>query len=921
MASLSSIKAALGSFQNQNALANINFDFSLVKVDAPPEFMRFESQEISESLTITDSDLDRARIFEEHLGFDGTAIWAAATSGKDAISLIMLACMLTKIWSQPEATSLWQDLVEERRKEIHATCDGSSPSHFAILAAAQQIISRSELADWNASICAWIQTADQAMLKKQKQLELIINNIHLPISNSMSAYSSILNAWKTASYAMEKLVQGMPQAGENGAIFLGLSCWHLYPDLVVINENATEIHQDDKLITPGGIFTIGLQNRAPEGSDGVYWSLPLAHLRYYGEPVNAVRTVGKDASRIPFDGVISVALGSMVCQWDSGVVDNIAALQWFAALLEFLAHFASSKQELQMFTEDSWITALLGHAQRLLDLPELDQAMELRLMGMGRRRCHKMLANNHPPRGFGLCKPTTLFQMLQSGKDPVEFLRKVASDLPQKCGNLVIRYNYHGYTEYASAVPWRTFVESPNGVSLQLDKAVVLEYLNRPVESLSTRSHELHNRGEDCFLNIWDEQDRSTQKSMALWTEGIKDLKGQISTMFRSNCHIQFGSPPWEEFAERTSAFPKLESLFGPLDSVSLLRIESQLRSASIGEQLPLKTVTSLLLEKKLNFDKLYGFLRDLTTSAKDYFTSLKAIASAATIYKRMPHATISIEMTTLNIHKSLWITNSKHGWALEKMPLTNTFACITMFESGIYNISPELLKGTMAISSGNSIFAAASLLCDPADMPQTYDVVRLLGNIGRAGIAMLVPPPKPRIRVLEPNSWNCVNHHPFDGNLEDSFKATTIHLSFTKYEFPIDVGARGAQDSNIFFIESLISVYDRGIWVADLDILSSLKSRHFRCLPGNCGHQREKLPSFPLTSIDNWEEVLDRDGRAIFRARGNKIARLAATSIAIQQGHCTMVLPDSFCWFCCSREIRRMGLESLPQSPDIFIA
>ena len=43
--------------------------------------------------------------FADHVGADGTTIWAAATSGKGAIAVHLLACLLARIWKAPEAIS------------------------------------------------------------------------------------------------------------------------------------------------------------------------------------------------------------------------------------------------------------------------------------------------------------------------------------------------------------------------------------------------------------------------------------------------------------------------------------------------------------------------------------------------------------------------------------------------------------------------------------------------------------------------------------------------------------------------------------------------------------------------------------------------------------------------------------------------
>ena len=97
--------------------------------------------------------------------------------------------------------------------------------------------------------------------------------------------------------------------------------------------------------------------------------------------------------------------------------------------------------------------------------------------------------------------------------------------------------------------------------------------------------------------------------------------------------------------------------------------------------------------------------------------------------------------------------------------------------------------------------------------------------------------------------------------------------------------------DPDVSFVESMISIRDRGEWVADLDILaidfenlSRLKSGTKQC--------RHIFPGFtvsprPLSSLDCWEELIDRpeEGIGIFQATGNWAARLAAVSILTQQG------------------------------------
>ena len=123
------------------ALANVNFDLSLVRVEAQAEYRElgaalstkrrskaergtanktvrklgalFEetlpptpslfkvyglrASEIAKSPAINPRGGKDYGPFVEHVGVDGTSIWAAATSGRGAVATHLLACMLARI--------------------------------------------------------------------------------------------------------------------------------------------------------------------------------------------------------------------------------------------------------------------------------------------------------------------------------------------------------------------------------------------------------------------------------------------------------------------------------------------------------------------------------------------------------------------------------------------------------------------------------------------------------------------------------------------------------------------------------------------------------------------------------------------------------------------------------------------------------
>ena len=99
---------------------------------------------------------------------------------------------------------------------------------------------------------------------------------------------------------LDNLIVGMPQSVHDAALLLGLSSWHLYPNMTVVHTKIIHVEQNDKLVAPGGIVTLGLRVPENEGTGGVLWSLPLSHLRYYGKPVRATGELGICTSRITF---------------------------------------------------------------------------------------------------------------------------------------------------------------------------------------------------------------------------------------------------------------------------------------------------------------------------------------------------------------------------------------------------------------------------------------------------------------------------------------------------------------------------------------------------------------------------------------------------------------------------------------------
>lgn len=69
-------------------------------------------------------------------------------------------------------------------------------------------------------------------------------------------------------------------------------------------------------------------------------------------------------------------------------------------------------------------------------------------------------------------------------------------------------------------------------------------------------------------------------------------------------------------------------------------------------------------------------------------------------------------------------------------------------------------------------------------------------------------------------DKYNVVTHATYDLKRENNFRGTPLHLSFTDWTFPLQTGDTRTIDQSVLVVESVVSVLDRGHWVADLDIL-----------------------------------------------------------------------------------------------------
>ncbi|CAG9949320.1 unnamed protein product [Clonostachys rosea f. rosea IK726] len=269
-----------------------------------PNLVRIYGNRASEIVQEVASDTAKGSnnrgLFSNWLGPDATSIWAAATSGSGAISAHLLACMLARIWSSSEAVAIWREMIQAR-KDILSKID----------------------------------------LRQQKQLLLLIENAGIPINDECDTYTSVSQSVDNRTYCDGKHCERYTQSIKDGSALLALSSWHLYPDMFVLGAGPDRVIQNDPL---------------------AFWSLPLAYLKYYGDPVTTSRIFGDHASRLSISEFNYVVFGSILSNW--GVYGK--TIPTAAEFLVVLDQFLLRNGCYDLKGHESWMRMLSKTAQKYL---------------------------------------------------------------------------------------------------------------------------------------------------------------------------------------------------------------------------------------------------------------------------------------------------------------------------------------------------------------------------------------------------------------------------------------------------------------------------------------------------------------------------------------------------------------------------
>ncbi|KAL9079923.1 MAG: hypothetical protein Q9157_001215 [Trypethelium eluteriae] len=921
------------------------------------------SEIIRSPLAVSQSSANAA-LFQDWIGADGTTIWAAATSGSEAIAVHLLACMLARIWTASEATAIWDEIIQARKHELSQN-DPAAPLNISSVAASRVDITREQMAAWDASARSWLSMADGVKRREQKQLMLLTKDIGVPINQKMNVYSSVMDAWKTAMQTMENIISGMPYNIQDGSVLLGLASWYLYPDLYVVRQTSKHVAMKDDLISPGGVVTLGLWSSSPDSARGVYWSLPLAHLRYYGDPVKLTREVSEMSTRLTMEDCLHVTLGSVFAGWGRYGDPMTPACRLMLSLWDFIANSGIVRLTLRR----PWLQSLAQAAETYLTVAEgIEKDLIENLIARGRRRYSNFLAklSKHPGPMFGMANLHILLSLVDGLDNKSAALQWLTTRLRFLGDPLLIRSrtNRIERDQLSPELLQPDVTAGTQPSSIDVDRAPPA---NTSAHNSRKRKYEDEMKGSNGpnWVHLQNEHDWNSQYALEERTWIIQYIQiHREMPPFRNklgdNVRWDYILEPNFEYKRielggidhtglavtnvipSASALtksmpipgtPVYECIIGDPDEVAIFRSMTTLVSTLT--QVDMETLETFLQQKWIDPARLVTHLENLEyiidkddnsvqsdehepfdksdqLGEDDESDQLDEADESDQLdedesFDEFVGSNWSDEYDEYPIHPEYTpiterAVNDGNYASIElitySLSRAQTFACIAMFEDRSVNLDPDSLQQLFALSAGNSIYVAMPLVCDPSEDPLPYEMKRVVGNIGQPGISLMISPIQPKVRKVDNDTWRQVNHARFDGRFEDCFSHTSMHLSFTNYKLPVAVASHGDQMVAANFVETLVSVFDRDEWIADLDILGALSKpclvRFSPHLHDNRRHSLQRYPNFRLSSINSLDEYLDWPlDAAIFHAHQNLYARLAAATLSAQLNFNTIVLTD----------------------------
>ena len=673
------------------------------------------ASEISQVSSLSTEARKQYGAFSGHAGSDATTIWAAATSGPAALQVHLLACFLARVWDGPEAISIWVEIIRRRKDIVRNDFNRNNMVELSTIEATKQEITRPQIAEWDASARSWLLTADAVKSRQYTQLKLIIDNVKGSVNTITDTYESVMAAWKNSLTQMEGLIDGISQQASNGDILIAISAWHLFPDLRVVNPCSKHVSQHDPIFNARCVLTIGLEGRESL-KNGVSWSLPLACLRFYGDPVVKVRSVNsEERSRLSLNEFLQAILGCFLGVWDVQEADCARVIHWLNHLKYILDKAitkgsANAQLLIAGFDQPSWFNLLLSAARASAEATDGERQMLRKLVLLGRRYGKTFLGLPKQP-FFGLSHRGAFIGLMKTENERIKHLREVATTaqnfVPLQSHQLMIRYRHSlkakgkQIFEYATALPLtnaskrRKISESkhqdeshhrwlyaakteqdPRGKQGDTYITRAQQYKDKFARAVGARPGRIPNNmqmgrpGTSTPFELLNSEDLAMIEqdyhhrlgTCNVLGESIHSLDEEIFfdsavdiigfLWSQEPAHLEPRNDVIEEAAFYTY-------LYGDLDSAALFIVDRRafnaemIRTTKADCQDMISLFESRDVDEDAVVESMYAKLGQGDAATDPHIQSAKGVSTAAKLYQNFPHATIDIRILQHSLYKS----------------------------------------------------------------------------------------------------------------------------------------------------------------------------------------------------------------------------------------------------------------------------
>ena len=558
----------------------------------------------------------------------------------------------------------------------------------------------------------WLRTADTAKGTEQRRLMLIIDNMNLQVPERSNRYDEVMSVWTKGMTMLENLVSGIAQSATGPEALLGLCSSHIYPDLCVVglthSGESTMVSQKDQLVPEGGLLTIGLSHERAKGQSGISWSMPLAHLRYYGKPEERHQQLNFSNPRVCFRQFLLITMGSLASHWTI----RGAPSKTIAAFINALVHACSGEVGIP------WLIALGNEAQAYLNSsPTIRKAMD-RFIMLGRRRPEILAARyHHPSDCFGLCQPGFYLKLMDLDLQ-VQTLRRLAGEfIPQEmlehaviissrpdldvveCASVraqilpgsrqkshcrwiclpikvfrsnssnMFDFDYSPTIVFEDPITQRRWFQAGKDSALIRSMEIICTtgepcgFFDVPLEAVADESEEI---ADDVFH--WK---RHCHRDPVLTLDELR--KGALQS--NTSWDLERSTHGWRLGQSLPPYCGKTYKCIFRASSISAVYVpmpanDQEEKVHAWPDAVPIELVTSQLREKTLPANWIRKYLHHFSAQEHDryfkYYTSLEALAGAADVYNTLPNAELD-----LRLHTSLSDFSWVRAWRINHYRLT----------------------------------------------------------------------------------------------------------------------------------------------------------------------------------------------------------------------------------------------------------